>query len=395
MLAEKMKECVANSAVVKQMFEEGKKLEQQYGKENVYDFSLGNPSIPAPASIKKAIEEIINTEDSLELHGYTNNAGFIDVRKTLAESINKRFNTNFNENNLIMTVGAAAGLNIILKSILNPGDEVIVFAPYFMEYNNYINNYDGKIVIISPNTNDFSLNLEEFEQKITNKTKAVIINNPNNPSGVIYSKETIKKLAQILDEKQKELGSEIYLISDEPYRELAYDNIQVPYTTKYYNNTFVVYSYSKSLSIPGERIGYVLVPDEMSDSKTVIEALTIANRITGSVNAPSLIQKVVMKCVDEKTDLKTYDTNRKLLYDSLTSYGFECVKPEGAFYLFLKCPIKDDKEFCNQAKKFNLLFVPGSSFSCPGYVRIAYCVSTKMLEKSLPAFKSLAEIYFK
>lgn len=213
MISEKMKECVANNAVVKQMFEEGKKLEKQYGKENVYDFSLGNPSIPAPASIKKAIEELINTEDSLELHGYTNNAGFIDVRKTLAQSINKRFDTNFNETNLIMTVGAAAGLNIILKSILNPGDEVIVFAPYFMEYNNYIKNYDGKIVVVSPNTKDFSLNLKEFEQKINSKTKAVLINNPNNPSGVIYNEETIKKLAQILEEKQKELKSEIYLIS--------------------------------------------------------------------------------------------------------------------------------------------------------------------------------------
>ena len=377
------------------MFEEGKKLEKIYGKENVFDFSLGNPSIPAPKKVNEAIKEIIDTEDSLLVHGYMNNAGFEDVREAIAMSINKRFSTNFNKNNIIMTVGAASGLNIIFKSILNPADEVIVFAPYFMEYNNYVKGYDGKVVVISPNTQNFEPNLDEFKKKITEKTKAVLINTPNNPTGVIYSEETIKKISEILEDKQKEYNHEIFLISDEPYRELAYEGETVPYITKYYNNTFIVYSYSKSLSLPGERIGYVVVPNEMEDSNNIITAITIANRIIGCVNAPSLMQKVIMKCVDEKTDLEIYDTNRKLLYNALTSYGFECVKPAGAFYIFLKTPILDDKEFCDQAKKFNLLFIPGSSFACPGYVRIAYCVSEAMLKKSLEAFKKLAEVYLK
>lgn len=395
MIAEKMKDCVENNSVIRQMFEEGKKLEKIYGKENVFDFSLGNPSIPAPKKVNEAIKEIIDTEDSLVVHGYMNNAGFEDVREAIAISINKRFSTNFNKNNIIMTVGAASGLNIIFKSILNPADEVIVFAPYFMEYNNYVKGYDGKVVVISPNTQNFEPNLDEFRKKITEKTKAVLINTPNNPTGVIYSEETIKKISEILEDKQKEYNQEIFLISDEPYRELAYEGENVPYITKYYNNTFIVYSYSKSLSLPGERIGYVVVPNEMEDSNNIITAITIANRIIGCVNAPSLMQKVIMKCVDEKTDLEIYDTNRKLLYNALTSYGFECVKPQGAFYIFLKTPISDDKEFCNQAKKFNLLLVPGSSFACPGYVRIAYCVSEAMIKKSLEAFKKLAEVYFK
>lgn len=395
MIAEKMKDCVKNNSVIRQMFEEGKKLEKLYGKENVYDFSLGNPSIPAPKKVNEAIKEIIDTEDSLVVHGYMNNAGFEDVREAISNSINKRFSTNFNKNNIIMTVGAASGLNIIFKSILNPADEVIVFAPYFMEYNNYIKGYDGNVVVISPNTQNFAPNLDEFKQKITEKTKAVLINTPNNPTGVIYSEETIKQISKILEDKQKEYNHEIFLISDEPYRELAYDGETVPYITKYYNNAFVVYSYSKSLSLPGERIGYVVVPNEMEDSNNIITAITIANRIIGCVNAPSLMQKVIMKCIDQKTDLETYDTNRKLLYNALTSYGFECVKPQGAFYIFLKTPISDDKEFCAQAKKFNLLLVPGSSFACSGYVRIAYCVSEEMLKKSLEAFKKLAEVYFK
>lgn len=395
MIAEKMKDCVENNSVIRQMFEEGKKLEKLYGKENVFDFSLGNPSIPAPKKVNEAIKEIIDTEDSLVVHGYMNNAGFEDVREAIAMSINKRFSTNFNKNNIIMTVGAASGLNIIFKSILNPADEVIVFAPYFMEYNNYVKGYDGKVVVISPNTQNFEPNLDEFKKKITEKTKAVLINTPNNPTGVIYSEETIKGISEILEDKQKEYNHEIFLISDEPYRELAYEGETVPYITKYYNNTFIVYSYSKSLSLPGERIGYVVVPNEMEDSNNIITAITIANRIIGCVNAPSLMQKVIMKCVDEKTDLEIYDTNRKLLYNALTSYGFECVKPQGAFYIFLKTPISDDKEFCNQAKKFNLLLVPGSSFACPGYVRIAYCVSETMIKKSLEAFKKLAEVYFK
>lgn len=391
MISNKMKSLVENNSVIRQMFEEGKRLEKLYGKENVYDFSLGNPSIKAPKKVNQSIIEIIEKEDSLMIHGYMNNAGFEDVRETIANSINKRFETNFTKDNIIMVVGAASGLNIIFKSILNPDDEVITFAPYFMEYNNYITGYDGKVTIVSPNTKNFQPDLDELQQKINKKTKAVLINTPNNPTGVIYSEETIKEIAKILEEKQKEYGHEIFLISDEPYRELAYDGNEVPYVTKYYKNTFVVYSYSKSLSLPGERIGYVVVPSQMDDSINITTALTIANRIIGCVNAPALMQRVIMKCVDEKVDLSSYDENRNLLYNALTEYGFECIKPQGAFYLFVKSPIKDDKLFCKRAKKFNILMVPGSSFACPGYVRIAYCVSKETIENSLQAFKKLAE----
>ena len=393
MISNKMQKLVKNNSVIRQMFEEGKKLAQKYGKENVYDFSLGNPSIPAPEKVNKTIVEILKNEDSLKVHGYMNNAGFEDVREKIAEKINNKFETNFSKENIVMCVGAASGINIILKSILNLNDEVITFAPYFMEYKNYVNSYDGKLIEISPNTKDFQPKLEEFENKITEKTKAIIINTPNNPTGVIYSEETIKEISKILEKKQKQYGKEIFIISDEPYREIAYDNNVVPYITKYYDNTFVVYSYSKTLSIPGERIGYVVIPTQMKDSKNIITAVTIANRIIGCVNAPSLMQRVLIKCSDEKVDLTIYDENRKLLYNELTKYGFECIKPQGAFYLFLKSPIEDDLEFCKKAKEYNILFVPGSSFACKGYVRIAYCVSNEMIKRALPSFKKLAENY--
>ena len=394
MISDKMKKLVENNSVIREMFEEGKRLRAIYGDKNVFDFSLGNPSVETPEKVNGAIKEILEKEDSLKVHGYMSNSGFEDVRTTVADSINKRFETNFSENNIIMTVGAASALNIIFKSILNPDDEVIVFAPYFMEYNNYVSGYDGKVVVVSPNTENFEPNLEEFENKITEKTKAVLVNTPNNPTGVIYKEDVIKKMTEIMNRKEQEFGHEIFLISDEPYRELVYDDIEVPYLTKYYNNTFIVYSYSKTLSLPGERIGYVVVPNEMEDTENIITALTISNRIIGCVNAPSLIQRTVMKCINEKVDISIYKKNRDLLYSKLTELGFECIKPEGAFYLFVKTPV-DDKEFCNKAKEFNLLFVPGSSFMCSGYVRIAYCVKTEMIERSFEAFRKLAEYYKK
>lgn len=394
MIADKMKDLVKNNSIIREMFEEGKKLQKLYGKENVFDFSLGNPSVPAPKKVKEAIIKILENEDPCFLHGYMSNSGFEDVREKIAESINRKFGTNFSAKNLIMTVGAASGLNIVLKSIINPGDEVINFAPYFSEYNNYIKNYDGIVTVVSANLETFEPNLEEFKNKINSKTKAVIINTPNNPTGVIYSEELIKKLVKILEEKSSQIGHPIYLISDEPYRELVYDGAIVPYVTKYYKNTFVVYSYSKSLSLPGERIGYVIVPDELDDSNEMIEAITIANRIIGCVNAPSLIQRVIPYCLDIQIDLKEYDTNRKLLYKILTECGFECIKPQGAFYLFVKSPIPDEKEFCKTAKKYHLLFVPCSSFACPGYVRIAYCVPHTMIQRSEDAFRKLAKEYF-
>ena len=391
MISEKMKPYVKNNSAIRMMFEEGNRLRAKYGADKVFDFSLGNPSVPAPDSVREAIIELVNTTDPTVLHGYMSNAGFEDVRQTIAESLNRRFDTKFSAKNLIMTVGAASGLNVILKTILNPGEEVIVFAPYFLEYGAYVRNYDGVLVEISPDTATFQPNLAEFEKKITPKTKAVIVNTPNNPTGVVYSEDTIKKMAAIMDKKQKEYGTEIYLIADEPYRELAYDGVDVPYLTKYYDNTIVGYSYSKSLSLPGERIGYLVIPDEVTDSEDVKSAASVATRILGFVNAPSLMQRVVAKCVDAQVNLEAYDKNRKAIYEGLTRLGFECVKPEGAFYLFVKSPVEDETVFCEAAKKHNILMVPASSFGCPGYVRIAYCVSYETIVNSLPHFAEVAK----
>jgi len=393
MISQKMKPLVQNNSAIRAMFEEGNKLRAKYGADKVFDFSLGNPNVPAPEAVKEAIIDLVNQEDPVVLHGYMSNAGFEDVRQTIAESLNRRFGTSFQAKNLIMTVGAASGLNVILKTVVNPGEEVIVFAPYFLEYGSYVRNYDGKLVEIAPDTATFQPNLQEFEQKITAKTRAVIVNTPHNPTGVVYSEETIQKLAAILEAKQKEFNSVIYLISDEPYRELAYDGVKVPYLTQYYANTVVGYSYSKSLSLPGERIGYLAIPDEADGSEEMITAASIANRIGGSVNAPSLIQKVIGRCVDAQVDLAYYDRNRTTLYEGLKECGLECIKPQGAFYLFVKSPVADEKEFCQAGKKYNILMVPGGSFACPGYVRLAYCVSYETIVNSLPAFRELMKEY--
>ena len=391
MIADKMKALVKNSSAIRAMFEEGKIMAAKYGAENVYDFSRGNPNVPAPVQVKEAIIEEAEKEDPIVLHGYMSNAGYEDVRQAVAESINKKFDTAFSAKNIIMTVGAAGGLNVILKTLLNPGDEVIAIAPYFGEYNSYVSNFDGKLVVVSPNTETFQPNLTELEEKLTARTKAVIVNSPNNPTGVIYSEETIQAMAEILRKKQKEFGTDIYLISDEPYRELAYDGAEVPYLTKYYENAIIGYSFSKSLSLPGERIGYLVIPDEAADSEDVISAAGTATRILGYVNAPSLMQKAVAKCLDAQADVPYYDRNREDLYNGLKEMGFECIKPQGAFYLFMKSPVADEKVFCEAAKKQHILIVPGSSFACPGYVRIAYCVAHETIINSMPGFKALAE----
>ena len=391
MIADKMKSFVTNSSAIRAMFEEGKKMAEKYGAENVYDFSLGNPNVPAPVKVKEAIIEELEKEDPVMLHGYMSNSGYEDVRQAVAESLNQRFGTAFHENNIVMTVGAAGGLNVILKAILNPGDQVLVFAPYFGEYNSYVENYDGEVTVVSPNTETFQPNLTEMEEKITEKTKAVIVNSPNNPTGVVYSEATIKAMAEILEKKEQEFGTDIYLISDEPYRELAYDGVEVPYLTKYYKDTIVGYSFSKSLSLPGERIGYLVIPDEAADSSDLQSAANVATRILGFVNAPSLMQRAVAKCLDAKADVPYYDRNRNALYQGLKELGFSCIKPEGAFYLFVKSPVEDEQVFCQAAKKHHILIVPGSSFACPGYVRIAYCVAYETILNSMPGFAKLAE----
>jgi aspartate aminotransferase len=315
------------------------------------------------------------------------------VRAAVAKSLNRKHGTAFTENNLIMSVGAAGGLNVALKTLLNPGDEVIALAPYFVEYGNYVNNYDGTLVVVPANPPTFQPNADALAAAVTPKTKAVIINTPNNPTGVIYSEASLKALAAVLEAKQREYGAPIYIISDEPYRELAYGGVPVPYVTKSYRNTIVGYSWSKSLSLPGERIGYLVIPSELDDYSLIFEAATIATRVLGFVNAPSLLQLAVARCLDEDTNLAGYDENRRLLYDGLTKLGFECVKPDGAFYMWVKAPDGDDKAFAVAAKKYNILFVPGTSFAGPGYVRIAYCVAKATIENAMAGFAKLAGEY--
>ena len=391
MISDKMVDLVNNSSVIRAMFEEGKRLASIYGADNVYDFSLGNPNVPAPKAVNEAVKAIIDEENSVVLHGYMSNSGYEDVRNTIADSLNRRFDTSFNSSNIIMTVGAAGGINVLFKALLNPGDEVIVFAPYFGEYRAYASNAEAKLVVVPPDTTSFMPDLSEFEALITARTRVVIVNTPNNPTGVVYSEDVIKEMSAILEKKQKEYNSVIVLFSDEPYRELAYDGVEVPYITKYYDNTVIGYSYSKSLSLPGERIGYLVIPDELDDSETIKSACNVATRILGFVNAPSLMQKVVARCVDVDVseNIAIYNRNRETLYGGLTEMGFECIKPQGAFYLFMKTPV-DDKEFANLAKKYNILLVPGSSFGCTGFVRIAYCVSYDTIVNALPKFKELA-----
>nr|WP_321026407.1 pyridoxal phosphate-dependent aminotransferase [Clostridium neonatale] len=393
MISNKMKSLVNNSSTIRAMFEEGKRLSDIYGEENVFDYSIGNPNVEPPENIKTIISDILNKEKPNLVHGYMNNSGYEDVRDDISSFLNKKNDLNLTRDNIVMTCGAAGGLNIILKSILNPGEEVITFAPFFGEYKNYTENFNGKLVIVPTNIDTFEPDLDELSKVINSKTKAIIINNPNNPTGVIYSKEAIQKLADLLKEKQRELNSSIYLISDEPYREIVYDDAEVPCLLKYYDNTFIGYSYSKSLSLPGERIGYVVVNPSMTDCDEMMAALNIANRILGFVNAPSLFQRVIAKSLGSEVDVSIYKRNRDLLYNHLIKLGFTCIKPEGAFYLFPRTPIEDDKKFCQDAKQFNLLLVPGSTFGCPGHVRLSYCISYEKIEKSLEAFDKLAKLY--
>lgn len=393
MISEKMKNLVKNGSAIRAMFEDGKIMAEKYGKENIYDFSLGNPSIVPPSCVKESIIDIVNNEPEMDLHGYMNNAGYEDVRQAVADYTNKMYGTNISIKNIIMTVGAAGGINVTLKAIVNPGDEIMVIAPYFGEYDNYISNFDGVKVMVNADLERFSINFEDFEKKISPKTKCVIINSPNNPTGAVYTENDIKKLAEILEKKQTEYGTSIYLFSDEPYREIVFNGVEIPYVTNYYKNTVVGYSYSKSLSLPGERIGYLVVPSELDDFDEVISAMSVANRILGFVNAPSLMQKVVKKVIGNTSNLSVYEENKNILYKALTEMGYDCIEPNGTFYMFPKCPIADDKEFCAKAKDFRLIIVPGSSFACPGYFRIAFCVDKTTVENSLDSFKKLIEYY--
>ncbi len=393
MVSEKMYELGTKKSTIRTIFEFGQRRIKEVGKENIFDFSLGNPNVPAPDFIKQAILEILEQVPSVDVHGYTVASGNPNARDELAESINNRFDLHVSGKNLFITAGAAAAITITFKALSEAEDEFIAFAPFFPEYKCFVESTGAKLLVVPARTVDFQIDFDAFERLVTSRTKAVIVNSPNNPSGVVYSLATIQRLADILCEKEKEYGHPIFLISDEPYREIAYEGVDVPYLTKYYHNTIVCYSYSKSFSLPGERIGYILVPDEISDFEKVYGAIAGAARVLTHVNAPSLFQRVIARCADMQPDLSVYEKNGKMLYQGLMDAGFSCVRPQGAFYLFPKALEDDDYAFCERAKKYDLLLVPGTDFGCPGYFRAAYCVDTGMIERSLPVFKKLAKDY--
>lgn len=393
MVSEKMYELGTKKSTIRTIFEFGQRRIKEIGKENIFDFSLGNPNVPAPDFIKQAILEILDQVPSVDVHGYTVASGNPNARDELAESINNRFGLHVSGKNLFITAGAAAAITITFKALSEAEDEFIAFAPFFPEYKCFVESTGAKLLVVPARTVDFQIDFDAFERLVTSRTKVVIVNSPNNPSGVVYSLATIQRLADILCEKEKEYGHPIFLISDEPYREIAYEGVSVPYLTKYYHNTIVCYSYSKSFSLPGERIGYILVPDEISDFEKVYGAIAGAARVLTHVNAPSLFQRVIARCADMQPDLSVYEKNGKMLYQGLMDAGFSCVRPQGAFYLFPKALEDDDYAFCERAKKYDLFLVPGTDFGCPGYFRAAYCVDTGMIERSLPVFKKLAKDY--
>ena len=392
MLNEKMVGLGSRRSVIREIFEYGKKRKAEIGEENVFDFSLGNPSVPTPAAVTAALERIIKETDPVRLHGYTSAQGDMAVRAKIAESIEKRFGFPANKDLIYMTCGAAASLTVTLNALINSGDEVIIPAPFFPEYRVFAENAGAHVVTVMCREPDFQLDIKAIENAVTEKTKAIIINSPNNPTGAVFSPDTIKALSDMLDKKQAEYGTDIYIIADEPYRELSY-GAEVPYIPKYYANTVVCYSYSKSLSLPGERIGYIFIPESAKDSKKLYAAVCGAGRALGFVCAPSLMQYTVAECTDVLPDVSAYKKNRDLLFGALTDYGYEAVPPDGAFYLFVKSPEPDAVAFCERAKKYELLLVPSDDFGCEGYVRISYCVTAEQIEKSLPAFKALIEEY--
>ncbi|MEE0928101.1 MAG: pyridoxal phosphate-dependent aminotransferase [Acutalibacteraceae bacterium] len=377
-------------SAIRELFEYGKKQAEKVGAENVFDFSLGNPSTPAPDAVNTAITEILTNFDPVAVHGYTSAQGSLDARAAISNSINKRFDMTSCADEIYITCGAAAALCCVFGALTESNKtEFIAIAPYFPEYKVFVEGAGASLKIVEADTKNFQIDFNRLSELINSNTAAVIINSPNNPSGVVYSAETIKKLSNLLDKKSKEIGHAIYIVSDEPYRELVYGDTQVPYIPKYYSNTIVCYSYSKSLSLPGERIGYIYVPSFAENSKNVYAAIAGAGRAMGYVCAPSLLQKVIERCADETPNLSVYETNRKLLMEGLSEYGYEFASPDGAFYLFVKAPCGDGNLFSEKAKEKNILVVPGESFGCKEYVRISYCVKTETIMGALPYFKEL------
>lgn len=394
MLSKEVLELSKQHSVIRDIFEFGMQRAKIVGAENVFDFSIGNPSVPAPKEVDETAARFLKENNPIDVHGYTSNAGIIEVRERIANSLNRRFGTNYTANNIFMTIGAAAALGICFKSLVDgPEDEIITFAPYFPEYQVYAKGAGCKLTVVPADTSSFQINFDALEEALNQHTKAVLINSPNNPSGVVYSEGTIQKLADLLEKKQKEYGHSIYIITDEPYREIVYDGFEVPYVPHYYKNTLVGYSFSKSLSIPGERIGYIVAPSEAEDYENLMAVFIASGRLLSYVSVPTLYQKVVGECVDLTSDLSVYQKNKDLFYHALVDMGYECVEPGGAFYLFPKALEEDAAAFCEKAKKYDLLIVPGDSFGCPGHVRISYCVPTQRIEKALPLFQKLMDEY--
>lgn len=393
-VSESMYELGSKRSAIRELFEYGRQRAAVVGAENVYDFSLGNPTVPAPDCVNETIRELTETLDCISLHGYTSAQGDIETRTAIAEYLNRTFGTSFGADNFYITMGAAASLSLCFRSLTTDSrDEFITIAPFFPEYRVFVEAAGAKLVVVPADTANFQIDFAALEGLITEHTKGVIINSPNNPSGAVYSKDTIIRLADLLTRKSGEFGTQIFIIADEPYREIVYDGAEVPYVTKYYNNTLVCYSYSKSLSLPGERIGYVLVPDEAYGSRELYAAIAGAGRALGYVCAPSLFQKVVARCVGQTGDVKLYKKNRDLLYEGLTRIGYECFKPAGAFYMFVKALEPDADAFCEKAKEEDLLIVSATGFGCPGFVRISYCVDEDMIRRSFGAFERLYQKY--
>lgn len=393
MVSEEMYVLGTKKSTIRTIFEFGQKRAAEVGAENVFDFSLGNPNVPAPDFIRDAAVDILMHGDPTEVHGYTIAPGKPAVREALAADLKRRFGMEVTGKNLFMTAGAAASVTITFKALTEPGDEFVTFAPFFPEYRVFVEACGGRLVVVPAKTDDFQIDFTALERALTPQTKAVIVNSPNNPSGAVYSETTIRRLADLLRVKEQEYGHPIFIVADEPYREIAYDGVSVPCIPLFYDNTIVCYSYSKSFSLPGERIGYIVVPDTAADFARIYGAIAGAARVLTHVNAPSLWQLVVARCAGKAADLSTYAKNAALLYDGLTALGFSCVRPQGAFYLFPQALEPDDAAFCRRAQEYDLLLVPGRDFGCPGYFRAAYCVRTKMIEKALPRFEGLAKSY--
>lgn len=392
MIAKRLRQSLDSSVSIRDIFEEGKKLADIYGAENIFNFTIGNPSVPTPDIVRETMIELLNSENTFTLHGYSANVGFPDVRKHIAEYLNRTFNCSYDVSGIVMTTGAAAAIMMLCNTLLDRDDEVVTFAPYFWEYKSYVSSVYGKLVPALCNMETLQPDPETFENAISERTRFVLLNSPNNPTGAVYTEDSIRMVADILNRKQAEYGHPIYLVSDEPYRRLAYD-IEVPYLTHYYKNTIVVYSYSKALSVPGERIGYIAMQRDVQDYEDLLAGITASIRYLGYVNAPTLQQKMLLKCVDASVDINIYKETRDVLYEGLTEMGYTCIHPDGAFYLFVKALEPDDAKFCQKAKEERLLFAPGNAFGGPGWVRISYCVPAEVAKRSLPAFKRLYDKY--